>query len=77
MRSSYILAREREAEELIRTGQEQQAAELCDVIAEYYSGEEANCDAAGESAEGMRASRAAEFWSARARELRGRGQAPL
>jgi hypothetical protein len=76
MRSSWIRAQERQAEELIAAGRSLEAADHCESIADYYSREEANCDEAGEFAEGMRASRSAEVWSARARELRQKREGP-
>jgi hypothetical protein len=56
--------------ELIAAGRSLEADDHCESIADYYSREELNCDEAGEFAEGMRASRSAEVWSARARQLR-------
>ena len=62
--------------ELIAAGPSLEAADHCESIADYYSRQEANCDEAGEFAEGMRASRSAEARSARARELRQKMEGP-
>ena len=72
----WILEQEKRAEELIAAGKIDEAINLCEIIAEYYSNEESNCDQAGEYAEGMRASRNANDWRSRARELKQRKEAP-
>ncbi len=66
----WIRERENLAEELIADERIDEAIDLCEIIADYYYGEESSCDQAGEYAEGMRASRSAAEWSRRARELK-------
>jgi hypothetical protein len=68
----WIREQENLANELIAGGKIEEAINLCEIIADYYYGEESNCDRAGEFAEGMRASRNAALWSGRARELKQR-----
>jgi hypothetical protein len=71
----WIRERENVANELIADGKIEEAINLCEIIGDYYYGEESNCDQAGEFAEGMRASRNAALWSDRARELKQRKEA--
>lgn len=71
MKSSLIREREKEAEALIAAGRIAEAIDACESIAGYYDAEETNCDQAGEYSDGMRASRSADEWRARSRELKG------
>ena len=68
----WIQEQEKQAQELIAAGKIGEAIDCCEMIADYYYGEESNCDQAGEHAEGMRAGRNAAEWSGRARELKQR-----
>jgi hypothetical protein len=63
--------REQEVEDLIEAGRINEAVSLCEALAGYYDDEErANRDRAGEYAVGGGASRRADYWRNRARELR-------
>lgn len=66
----WIHGQEASVDEFLAAGDIEQAINQCESIAGYYDSEEANCDQAGEYAEGMRASRKADYWRGRARELR-------
>jgi hypothetical protein len=69
MISTYVLGQKKRIDELVASGRRDDAAALCLALAEYFDGEESNCDAAGEFADGMRASRQAQALRDRAREL--------
>jgi hypothetical protein len=71
----WVREQENLANQLIADGKIEEAINLCEIIADYYYGEESNCDQAGEYAEGMRASRNAALWSSRARELKQKKEA--
>ena len=71
----WIREQENLANQLIADGRIDEAINLCEIIADYYYGEESNCDQSGEYAEGMRAGRNAAKWSSRARELKQRKEA--
>jgi hypothetical protein len=66
----YILEQEKRAEELIASGEAEEAFKLCEVIAAYWYDEEKNCDQAGEYSEGSRAGRRGDGWRKRAADLR-------